>query len=220
MSNETITLEAINRKNGRGNSRRLRMKKNIPAIVYGPKIDNTSCGIEEKMVVKYSSRKYENAIFKLKSDDKVLNGLSVLMKEVTYHPVNRRPVHIDFYALNMSDKVKVTVEVRIEGKAKGVSEEGGVLNILLRDIEVECLPTSIPEFLTADVSELAMGETLHISDLKLPEGVESTSANNLALANVTAPKEEKVEEAAPAAEGEAAAATDAAAAPAEGEKKE
>lgn len=213
MSNDTITLNVQTRKTGKGNSRALRNNKVIPAVVYGSKTDNINLSIDELSVTRYSAQGYENAIFKLQSDDKKLDGLSVLMKEVTVHPVHQRPEHVDFFALDMSSEVRVHVEIKFEGKAVGVAEDGGVFQILLRDIEVECLPKDIPDSLTVNITNLALNEALHISDLTLPTGVKATASEDLAIANVIQSKAE--EEATPA---EGAATADAPAA--EGEKKE
>ena len=203
MSTETITLSVKARKPGKAASRALRREKMVPAIVYGSKLENQMTSIDELSVTRYSGRGHENSIFKLNSDNPKLNGVSVLMKDISVHPVTRRPEHVDFYAVDMTATVKVSVEINFEGKPKGVVEEGGLLQILLRNVEVECLPTDIPESLTADVSGLALNDVLHISDLNLPSGVKSTAQEDLALASVTQQKqadEPKAEEAAPAAD--------------------
>lgn len=204
MSTETITLNVQARQNGKGQSRNLRNQKLIPAIVYGQKVDNASVSIDELSVERYSAQGFDNEIFELKSEDKNLNGLSVIMKDVDVHPVTRRPMHVDFYALDMTAKIKVDVEVNLNGKPKGVTESGGVLQIIARNVEVECLPKDIPSSIEVDISGLDINQTLHVSNLQLPNGVVAVTAGELAIANVTAPAAEKAD-----SEDEAAATAEA-----------
>src|SRR5690606_15335380 len=108
---------------------------------------------EEKWVRKYSTLAFENAIITLKSDDPELNQTKVLFKEVIVHPVTRRPVHFDFLAIDLNKEVRVMVEVRYEGRAEG-TKEVGTLQPIVRQLEVECLPKDIPEFIAIDVTPL------------------------------------------------------------------
>lgn len=205
-----VELSVEPRETGKHNSRALRNSKKVPAIVYGA-TENTCVYIEEKEVIRYNVRAYENALFNLKSSDKKANGKVVLMKSVDVHPLTRRPQHVDLFALDLTKSVRVFVEVRTEGKAIGISE-GGLLNIVNRQVEVECLPTEIPEFFTLDVSNLGLNMALHVSDLTLPKGVKMISSPELTIAVVNLAEEEVV------ATVDAAAATPAAgaAAPAAG----
>lgn len=205
-----LTVEP--RETGRHNSRTLRTKKLIPAVIYGSTENKNVC-IAENTVVKYNTRAFENALFNIKSDDKALNGVVVLMKEVVVHPVSRRPEHIDLFALDLKKTVRVNIEVRFEGKPIGLSE-GGLLNIVNRQIEIECLPTEIPEGITADVTNLGVGDALHVSDLTLPKGFKLISSPEMTLAVVNVLEEEAA--ATPAAEAAAAAPAAGAAAPAAG----
>lgn len=205
MKQGQFELEVTVRPTGRHNSRVLRKQEMTPGVVYGSGIKgNVHLSAVEKLVRKYATGEFENTILTLKSTDSALNGVKVLLKDIAVHPVTRRPLHMDLWAIDLKKAVRVNVEVRFEGKAIGLAD-GGVLQPLLREIEVECLPTAIPEFIATDVSNLGVYDTLHISDLKLPAGVKSTAKEDLALVTVTVVKEE---EAAPVA---------AAAAPAEPE---
>lgn len=220
MATQSINLQVQKRATGKGSARELRGNKAVPAIIYGSKVKNQPLSVPESHVVKYSGHGQENTIFKLQSDVAELNGVSVLMKKVDVHPVTRRPIHVDLFALDMTAEIRVNVELKFEGRPRGVAEEGGILQILLRAIEVECLPTNIPEFITADVSNLGLNEALHISDLQMPNGVKATSSGDLALASVTVMRDEEPA-AAPAVATDAAAAATAtpAAAPAAGAAK-
>ena len=171
---------------------KLRASARVPGIVYGTTLkENITLSTDLKMLTKYGAHGYENTIFTLKSEDKGLNDLKVLLKEITRHAITRRPVHLDLLALDMNKAVRVYVDLRYEGKAQGISE-GGVLETILRQVEVETLPGNIPEFLAIDVSPLGIAETLHVSDIKFPEGVKPISAAELAICTVIVIKEEVI----------------------------
>ncbi|HRO67747.1 MAG TPA: 50S ribosomal protein L25 [Pseudobdellovibrionaceae bacterium] len=211
---QRIELNVEPRQPGKGTSRTLRSERKVPAVVYGAG-ENASIWINEGDVVRYNVRTYENALFNLKSSEAKANGKVVLIKQVTVHPVNRRPQHVDFFALDLNKTVRVNVEIRLEGKPAGLAD-GGFLNVDARQVEGECLPTNIPEFIVADVSGLGVGDTLHVSDLQVAEGVRIVTGAEQTLATVSILEEEAA--AAPAADAAAApaaaAATPAAAAPA------
>ncbi len=208
-------ITAYSRVTGRGNSRGLRKDKLIPAVIYGPKTENINLSIGQNEAVKYTGYGFENTIFTFKSDDKKINNIKVLVKDVDKHGLTHLPVHIDFYSPDMTQTVKVNVEVRFEGKAAGLAE-GGLFNITKRDIEVECLPNEIPEFLTVDVSGLALNQSLHVSDAVIPEGVKLITSSTEAIANCTL----LAEEAEPVAAEVDAAAPAEGAAPADAGKAE
>lgn len=207
-----IELSVEPREPGKATSRALRADKKVPAIIYGATAP-TSVWLLEKDVVKYNKMAFENALFNLKSSDKNASGKVVLMKQVDVHPLSRRPQHVDLFALDLTKTVRLDLEVRVEGKPIGISE-GGLLNVVNRYIEIEVLPTEIPDFITADVSNLGIGDALHVSDLALPKGVKVLSDKGLTIAVVNMAEEEAV--ATPAAA--AAPAAGAAAAPAAGAK--
>lgn len=212
-----LTIEA--RQTGKSTSRALRTQKKVPAIIYGS-IENANVYVHENDILKYNTRAYENALFNLKSADSKTNGKVVLMKSVDVHPLTRRPLHVDFFALDLKKAVRVNVEVRLEGKPVGLAE-GGLLNIVNRQVEVECLPTDIPESITADISNLGLGDALHVSDLKAPAGVKMISGGDVTIAVVNLQEEEVIAAptaAAPAAGAAAPAAG--AAAPAAGAAKD
>jgi len=216
---QRIELSVEPREAGKGNSRSLRSERKVPAVIYGAG-ENANIWIKEGDVVRYNVRAYENALFDLKSSEAKANGKVVLIKQVVVHPVNRRPEHVDFFALDLTKTVRVNVEVRLEGKPAGLAD-GGFLNVVTRQVEVECLPTNIPEFVIADVSELGVGDTLHVSGLQVAEGVRIVTGAEQTLATVSVLEEEAATpaaEAAPAA-GAAPAAAPAAAAPAKDAKK-
>lgn len=219
------------RETGKSNSRALRVGRRVPAVVYGAGTEKAqNISIDESSVVRFNVRAYENALFNLKSKESKLNNVVVLMKEVVVHPVTRRPQHVDLFALDMKKAVRVSIEIRLEGKPAGIAD-GGLLNVVNRQLEIECLPTEIPENITADISHLGVGDALHASDLKIPAGIKVISPADMTIAVVNLFVEEVVaapvaDAAAPAAAGAAAPAAGAAApaagaaAPAAGAKKE
>ena len=210
MTNQpAIEIKAKARKQGKHTSRALRRANEIPAVVYGPNVENINIAIAENDAVKYSRLAYENSIFQLKSDDSKVNNLKVIKKMITHHPVSHRPVHLDFYALDMKATIKVNVELKYTGHPVGVTE-GGLLQELRRDVEVECLATEIPESFEVDVTELKVGDTLHASDIKMLESIKLVTSEQEAIVSVVQQKEEKEEEGTPAVtEGDAAPAVEA-----------
>lgn len=209
MAREKIEFPVSTRTAGKHNSRQSRMSGKVPAVIYGPKTQPLNVLADEIFVKKYTGRKYESTIFTIKSDDKAVNALSVILRDIQVHPVTRRPLHIDFYAPDMTKPVRVSVEIRLEGKPVGLSD-GGLLEQILRDLEIEVLPSDIPEFVTGDVSELGVGDALHVSDLKVPAGVKIIALPTQTIATVAIPKEEAAPVAAAAPDAAAAAAPGAA----------
>lgn len=153
--------------------------------------------------VKYSRLAFENSIFTLESSDPSINGLKVLKKSIDIHPVSRRPIHMDFFAPDMTQAVRVNVEVRITGKAKGTGE-GGLVSMVRRDVEIECLPLEIPAFFELDVTELDLNDSMHVSDIKFPENVKVITSLEETIVSCAEVKEEEIV-AAPAADAAAAA---------------
>lgn len=222
MAGSTIVIPVKARDTGKHASRSSRTSGQVPGVVYGPKTKPLNVLAEEKLIAKYTGRKFEATIFNLTSDDSGLNNISVLLRDVQVHPVTRRPVHLDFYALDMSQNITVSIGLRFEGKPVGLSE-GGVFEVIVRQIEIECKPNEIPEEIVVDVSAMNVGEALHVSDVKVAAGMKVKSQSTLTLATVSVPKEEAA--ATPAADAAAAApaaggkAAPAAAAPAADAKK-
>lgn len=212
---KTETFKIETRKSGKHHNRSNRNQRMVPAVIYGPKHENTNVLITELFVDKHRSQKYESVIFKTESDDGSINGVNVMLKSIQYHPVSNRPVHVDLYALDMTKSVRVHIPIKYVGEPIGCKEEGGIRQIILHEIEIECSPTSIPENIEVNIEGLKLNHSVHVSDMKFPEGVKVMTAADRTIATVGLPKEEKAEEPV-AAEG---AAEGAAAAPAAGEKK-
>lgn len=211
MATQELKMTAKTREPGKHIARGLRSTRNIPCVVYGPKTKPLSFSIHENDAVKYSRTAFENSILTLESDDSALGGLKILRKEVIIHPVSRRPVHMDFFAPDMTQVVRVDVEVRLIGKAKGTAD-GGLVSMVRRDVEIECLPLEIPSFFELDITDMGLNESMHVSDIKFPESLKVITTKDETIVTCAEVREEA---AAPVAQADAtAAAPGGAAAPA------
>ena len=190
MKNNSLEINVETRATGKSASFSLRRQHSIPGIIYGTQIASTPIYVSENIVLKYNQKGHENTLFTLRSKDQQINNIAVLIKDIDIHPISRRPLHIDFYAVDLSKKVRVFVDVQFEGKAKGLAT-GGQFTIVNRRIEVECMPDNIPESLFVEVSNLDIGDVLHVTDLQLPENVKIISHEKTTLATLSAAKVEE-----------------------------
>ncbi len=133
----------------------------------------------------------ENAIITLKSTEAGVNGMHVLIKDWDRDVLTRLPLHVDFYEIDLKKAVRVKVPLHFTGKAKGAAE-GGIVSPVVREIEVDCLPTSIPEFIDVDVTNLGIGDSIHIEELVVPDGVKKHFSENLTIVTCSFIKEEVV----------------------------
>lgn len=200
----------------KGAARKIRRSGLIPAVLYGPTVGNVLLAIDPHALLKaMDTEAGTNTLIKLRVEgggnltDKV-----VMLRDLQVDPLNRTPLHADLYEITMDETVMVEVPVRLVGKAVGI-DEGGILDHGIRELRVECLPGSIPEVLELDVTALGMGQSIHVSEIVLPEGVKIVGELATAVASISAPLAE--EEVAAPAEGEEPVEGEAAA-PAEGEE--
>jgi large subunit ribosomal protein L25 len=175
-----FTLHAKGREDsGKGASRRLRrLAGEIPAIVYGGKKDPQSLSLIHKDVLKaLENEAYYSHIISLDVDGK---SQDVVLKDVQRHPAKTAILHLDFLRINKTTALTIRVPLHFinEDNCVGVKKEGGIISHTMSELEVQCLPKDLPEFIEVDVSELALGSTLHISDIKLPKGVESVALSH------------------------------------------
>jgi large subunit ribosomal protein L25 len=184
---EKIYIEAKLRKEiGKGAGRKMFQTGRLPAILYG--------GIEAPSPIDLSLRDFEmvekHNVINLKLNNQ---EIMALVKEVQHHPVTNRLLHVDFYRIQQGKKLTVSIPIVLIGESPGV-KLGGVLEHMLWEIEVECLPTDIPEKIEVDVSSLNIGDTLHVSDLPAIEGariVTDTKKTVISIVPPTVIKEEK-----------------------------
>ena len=115
MTQATESFNVVARKPGKGASGKYRKDRMVPAVIYGPKMENKICLIDEIFVLKHSGSKHESSIFQTKSETSDLNSLNVMLKKIDTHPGTSRPIHVDLYALDMTAKIKVNVNIEFEG---------------------------------------------------------------------------------------------------------
>ena len=193
---------------GKNEARRLRASGRVPAVVYGAKKATVAISVDPKQISRIlTSESGHNTIFELHLDG---DKARVMIVDWQYDPVKGKLLHIDMKRIAMDERIKVQVPIHLVGEAAGVKQQGGILDQVLREVEIECLPGDIPSHVDADVSELVFGTVLRVSDLKLSSAVKILTDPNQTVAHITSVKEEV----APTPE---AVAAEAAAAPAEPE---
>ncbi len=206
MGDQSLSVEVRN-DTGKGLARRLRREGRVPAVLYGHGKATVSLDLDARALedLLKTSHAGLNTLIDLEGD-KEINGRVVLVKELQRHPVAGTLVHADFFEIDTTELIHVSVPIRLEGSSAGV-QLGGVLEHTMREIELACLPTAIPDSIEVDVSHLEIDEAVHVSDLVLPEGVETSLDPSLSVAHVAVPKIEEepvVDEAAAEGEGETA----------------
>lgn len=202
---------------GKGPNRRLRRSGVVPAVFYGPKRNTVHINVNAAEFEKKLLHLEGSHLIRLLhgGGDAELNDKMALLREKQVHPVTGLVLHADFYEVDLTERLVVSVPLHFIGKAAGVVV-GGILQPILREIEVECLPTEIPEFIEVDVSPLGIHEAVHVSEITLPAGVTLVGDPTRTVVTVVPPtiEEAKPAEAAEAAPAEGATAEGAAAAPA------
>lgn len=208
-----LQLSAAKREGiGKGPAGRERVEGRIPAVVYGPEIKPIPVTVEErqfKAVMKASAG--SNPIFDLDVGGK---KSKVIVRDMQLDPVTSNVLHVDFHAISMTKPVHLSIPIHLEGIPRGVKTDGGIMQTNMRTLEVSCLPSQIPEFVELDVTDLGIGDSIHVRDITL-EDVQILAEPQRTVVVISAPTvvkeetpaEEEVEEGAEvAAEGEEAAA--------------
>ncbi|KJS04976.1 MAG: 50S ribosomal protein L25 [Gammaproteobacteria bacterium BRH_c0] len=206
-----FTLNAKGRDDkGKGASRRLRRLANeVPAIIYGGSAEPQSIAllhfdIEHAL----ENEAFYSHIIKLSVDGKAQD---VILKDVQRHPAKPKILHLDFLRVEKGHKLHTKIPLHFinEDTAVGVKKQGGIVNHLATDLDIQCLPQDLPEFIEVDLANVEMGQIVHISDIKLPKGVESVALSHgadhdLPIATIIKPRGavEADDEGAEAAEGE------------------
>ena len=192
---EELFLEAEPREElGRGRVKDLREKGFIPAVVYAQGKESLPIRVSQKALLGLvHQHRIESAVINLKiKDDKKNKPLSCLIKEIQYDPVHGDIIHVDFNEISLTKAIRVNVAVIAKGEPIGVKQEGGSLEHILWEIEVECLPTDIPKGIVVDVSQLKIGDSVHIRDITFPSGVKVLDDPTAIVLSVTAPMKEEV----------------------------
>jgi large subunit ribosomal protein L25 len=169
MEQNTINLEPRSSL-GKNKARQLRAQGLLPGVVYGKGIDPVPVTLNPKeLVAALSGTSGQNTILNVKGCGS-LDGSLVIVADLLRNPLNKAMQHVDLHKLNMTEKIRVHVPVKLTGTAIGV-KEGGMLDFPTHSLEIECLPDRIPAGITVDIAKLAIGHSIHVSELSLPEGV-------------------------------------------------
>ena len=200
---ELIDLKTNLRKTtGNGPARRLRQSGQIPAVLYGPGT--------ESILLSVDAHEFEKVLKKSISGQVLLNLIiengktltrSAMVKEMQTHPVSRDFLHIDFFEIAMDRKIRVKVPIIVTGKSKGV-EAGGILQLVRRELELLCLPLKVPESIEVDISDLDVGDSMHIGAIALESDIEILDEEHFTVVTIVSPTIEVVEEEEEELEGE------------------
>jgi large subunit ribosomal protein L25 len=204
---------------GKGASRRLRHEGKVPAILYGGHADARTLTLNhQKLLIMLDNERFYSTILNLKVGDQTQ---SAILKDVQRHPFKNAIVHVDFQRVEENEKIRISIPLHFTGAAisPGVKSQGGIVSHMRNETEVACLPKDLPEFIEVDISGLSLNESIHLSQLKVPDGVTlvELAKDDAAVVAIHSPRAEEPEAAvaaagAPAAEGAAAAPAAAAAA--------
>src|SRR6202166_306486 len=208
---------------GKGASRRLRHEGKVPAVLYGGHSEAKALTLShQKLLIMLDNERFYSTILSLKVGDQTQ---AAILKDVQRHPFKNAIVHVDFQRVEDNQKIRIKIPLHFVGAAAspGVKSQGGIVSHMRTETEVSCLPKDLPEFIEVDISGLSLNESIHMSQLKVPQGVVlvELAKEDAAVVAIHSPRAEEPEptavEAAPAAEGAAAApGAAAAAAPAAG----
>jgi len=163
-----IPLSASRRETlGKGGARKARSAGQIPGVLYGHG--------EEPVAVAVSAREFDVALRQHKGGNPIVNlavgnsgEFTALIRDVQYDPLSRAILHLDFQHISLTEQIEVSVAIKLTGLAIGVKDGGGILEAILRELDIRCLPTQIPSAIEADVSMLAVGDSIHVRDLNVP----------------------------------------------------
>jgi len=189
------TLNVLKRvRMGKSGAREIRKEGNIPAILYGKGEEPLALVINPgELKQALSTEAGENTLLEIvvNNDSKEIKKLS-LLREVQYDYLTSKPIHFDFQTLDVSKKITVNVPVVVSGRSKGIIE-GGILEEILREISVECLPKDIPNSFEVDVTELEIGHSIHVNTLEVTDGVDILNDESETIVTVQAPRVEVIE---------------------------
>jgi large subunit ribosomal protein L25 len=199
---ETLDVQADTRDTGSKNqARRVRRSGKIPAVLYGPKTEAVALELNKKDFSTRVAALQGSHLVRLRSSAPALADKVALLKDMQFHPISGDVIHADFYEVDLAATIQVQVPLRFVNKAAGVVR-GGILQPIVREIEVECLPLDIPGFFNVDVSALDIGDSIHVDEIQMPEGVTALYESNFAVVAVVPPTVEEEAVAAAPAEGE------------------
>jgi len=174
---------------GKNEARRLRVAGQIPAVIYGAFKDPAPVAVNPKEITRIIRGKSgHNSIF----DVQIEGGerTPVILADEQYDPVKGSLLHVDLRRIDLTRKLRVSIPIHVTGDAKGVKQQGGVLDVVTRSIEIECIPEDIPDEYEVSVTELMIGNAIRVSDLPVKSGVRVLTAGDAVVAHVVGIKEE------------------------------
>ncbi len=195
---QPLLAARVRKSKGKGAARRLRRNNQIPAIFYGPKTESIMLAVdypELKRILKQGSG--ENILLDLQvQSEQGTETRKVMLKELLMDTIKDTCLHVDFYEISMDKEITVDIPIRLMNTPEGIAE-GGILQHIRRELTISCLPGRLVDFFELDVAHLQIGDSLHVRDIELPEGIKSLDEDHLTVAVVAAPtvqEEEEVEE--------------------------
>jgi large subunit ribosomal protein L25 len=201
---EAPILRALRRnRSGKGVARKIRAQGMIPGVLYGSG-ENIPLTLQPQELLKILTSG-ENTIFQLEIDGELGGDRQAIVRDLQRDPLRETLLHADLYRISMDVEITVSVPIVLQGMSREVSDVGGMINQLLHEIEIQCLPSLIPHELTIDVAHLGIGEVLHVRDLPVPQGIQVLAASDEVVASVNVRGEEVAAGAPPAPEGPASA---------------
>ncbi|MDD2511018.1 MAG: 50S ribosomal protein L25 [Syntrophomonas sp.] len=185
----------------RGYLNQLKRSEQVPAVIYGKGDEAIPISLEKRQLNKAFTMHGSRGLFSLELEGES-QLLMTLVREVQRNPVSGQLIHVDFLSINMNEKITSSVGVLLSGEEE-IIKKGGILQTGLKEVEVQCFPQDLPEYLGADISSLEIGETLHVSDLTSIEGVEILADADAVVASILAPSKATADEEEMEAEGAA-----------------
>ena len=193
---EEIKLDVqIRSEVGSKHTRKVRREDCVPAIIYGGKTKPTAVKVDRRSYEKIMRHHQgETVLFHINvmEGEKKLRDYSAILKEEQLDPVSSNVLHIDFNRISLTEKIEVKVPIVAKGEAPGVKKDGGILQHILWELEVTCLPTQIPHNLSVDVSHLELNDSVHVKDIILPQGITTKHDLDSVVFSVAPPQKEEV----------------------------
>jgi large subunit ribosomal protein L25 len=197
----TVLVAETGRPTGSANSRRMRREEHIPAVVYGQGMQPITISVVRRdLRHALSGPAGVNTVLDLTVDGKVFPAI---VKELQRHPVRRTVAHVDFLQVNLNEEITISIPVRLEGEAKQVIAEGGLVDPAVDTIEVRTTPRNIPNEIVIDITDMTMDTVITLGDIQLPAGVTPVAEPDMAVVTVLITRAEELEEPAEGEEGEA-----------------
>ena len=189
MRVETVVTAEARSSRGKNEARRVRVSGRIPAVIYGAFKDPVSVSVNPKDILKIiHSKTGHNSIFDVEVPG--AEKTPVIVADEQYHPVKGTLLHIDLKRIDLSRKLRVSIPVHTKGDPKGVKQQGGVLDLVTKQIEIECIPDDIPDEFVVDVSELMIGNAIRVKELGAKEGIRVLTLPEVVIAHVVGIREE------------------------------